>query len=74
MLLRLLLLLFIAAVLAGKDYYKILDVDRQASDATIKKAYKKLSKRWHPDKNKGSEEASQKFVEVAEGSLTDLEG
>ncbi|KAG9122119.1 DnaJ- protein scj1 [Ceratobasidium sp. 392] len=58
------LLALLAVVAAGTDYYKVLGVDRAASDATIKKAYKKLSKKYHPDKNK-TPEAKDKFVEVA---------
>lgn len=42
-------------------------VDRQADDATIKKAYRRLSRKYHPDKNK-EEGAEQKFVEVARGT------
>lgn len=49
----------------GKDYYKILGVARSANDDDIKKAYRKLALRYHPDKNK-SAEAEEKFKEVAE--------
>ena len=48
----------------GKDYYKTLDVPRNADEDAIKKAYKKMALKWHPDRNAGSEEASQKFKEV----------
>jgi DnaJ-class molecular chaperone len=51
-------------VVAGKDYYGILGVGRSASDAEIKKAYKKLSMKYHPDKN-DSPNAQDKFIEVA---------
>ena len=50
--------------LAGADYYKILDVSRKATSAEIKKAYRKLSLKYHPDKNP-SEEAASKFAEIA---------
>ena len=48
----------------GTDYYKLLGVDKNADDDAIKRAYKKMALKWHPDRNKGSEEASQKFKEV----------
>ncbi|KAH7925841.1 DnaJ-domain-containing protein [Leucogyrophana mollusca] len=50
----------------GTDYYKLLAVDRNASDDEIKKAYKKMALKWHPDRNAGSEEASKKFKEISE--------
>jgi DnaJ-related protein SCJ1 len=47
-----LLLLFLAAVsLCAEDYYKLLGIDKDASDRQIKKAYRTLSKKFHPDKN-----------------------
>lgn len=49
-----------------KDYYKILGVKKDASQEEIKKAFRKLSIKWHPDKNKGSKEAEEKFKEIAE--------
>ncbi|KAH8740284.1 heat shock protein DnaJ Pfj2 [Cryptosporidium ryanae] len=55
-------ILFILPVIAGKDYYKILGIPRNASDAQIKKAYRKLSLKYHPDKNPTEKE---KFMEVA---------
>ncbi|KAF8558193.1 DnaJ-domain-containing protein [Imleria badia] len=50
----------------GKDYYKTLDVPRSATDDDIKRAYKKMALKWHPDRNQGSEEASRKFKEISE--------
>ena len=50
-----------------KDYYKILNVDRNASKAEIKRAYKRLAKKYHPDLNK-SKEAAEKFKEINEAA------
>lgn len=50
---------------AGKDYYKILGLSKNASEEEIKKAYKKLALKYHPDKNK-SPGAEEKFKEIAE--------
>ena len=49
-----------------KDYYKILGVDKQASEKEIKKAYRKLANRYHPDKNPDDKAAEEKFKEIAE--------
>lgn len=49
-----------------KDYYKILEVSRQADDAEIKKAFRRLAKKYHPDTNNGNEQAAQKFQEINE--------
>ena len=50
---------------AGRDFYKTLDIARGADDATVKRAYRNLAKKWHPDKNPGTEEAAEaKFREV----------
>src|SRR5690554_1650228 len=49
-----------------KDYYQVLGVAKGASEAEIKKAYRKLAVKYHPDKNQGNKEAEAKFKEVAE--------
>ncbi|ODV61708.1 DnaJ-domain-containing protein [Ascoidea rubescens DSM 1968] len=48
------------------DLYKVLDVPRDASDKDIKKAYRVLSKKYHPDKNPNDELSHQKFIEIGE--------
>jgi len=52
--------------MAEKTYYEILGVDKTADADTIKKAYRKLSRKYHPDLNPGNEAAEKKFKEVSE--------
>ena len=49
-----------------RDYYEVLGVDRGADDSTIKSAYRKLAKKYHPDVNPGDKEAEKKFKEASE--------
>lgn len=49
-----------------RDYYEILGVDRSADEQTIKRAYRKLAKKYHPDTNKGNAMAEEKFKEATE--------
>ena len=49
-----------------RDYYEVLGVDKNADDAAIKKAYRVLAKKYHPDMNPGDEAAAEKFKEASE--------
>lgn len=51
---------------AKKDCYEVLGIQRNADDNTIKKAYRKLAKKYHPDMNPGNQQAEQKFKEVTD--------
>jgi len=52
--------------MAETDYYKVLGVDKNASDTEIKKAYRKLAMKYHPDHAKGDKSAEEKFKQVSE--------
>jgi molecular chaperone DnaJ len=51
---------------AKRDYYEVLGVDKNASEDDIKKAYRKIAIKYHPDRNPGNKEAEEKFKEAAE--------
>ena len=53
-----------------KNYYEILEVDRNASDGEIKKSFKMLAKKYHPDQNQGNPDSEQKFKEINEAYNT----
>jgi molecular chaperone DnaJ len=52
--------------MAKRDYYDVLGVDKGADENTLKKAYRKLAMKYHPDRNPGDAEAEEKFKEAAE--------
>ena len=51
--------------MANGDYYKVLGVDRAASQDDIRKAYRKLARKFHPDINPGNKDAENKFKELS---------
>ena len=60
--------------MADKDFYKTLGVDKSASADEIKKAYRKLAMKYHPDQNKDNAEAEEKFKQAKEAyELFDLQ-
>ncbi|WP_400262404.1 DnaJ domain-containing protein [Sphingobacterium sp. SG20118] len=61
--------------MAFVDYYKVLGIDKTASIDAVKKAYRKLARKYHPDLNPNDEAAKQKFQEINEANevLSDSE-
>ena len=51
---------------AKRDYYEVLGVSRDADESTLKKAYRQVAKKYHPDVNPGDAEAEKKFKEASE--------
>ncbi len=51
---------------AKRDYYEVLGVSKDVDEATLKKAYRKVAKKYHPDMNPGDAEAEKKFKEASE--------
>ena len=61
----LVLLILVQVIIAGADYYSILGVSKTADEKAIKKAYRKLSKKFHPDRNQDKPNwAKKKFLEL----------
>ena len=52
--------------MSKRDYYEILQVDKQASEADLKSAFRKMAKKFHPDRNQGDEDSEKRFKEVGE--------
>ena len=52
--------------MAKRDYYEVLGVDKSADDAALKKAYRRLAMKHHPDRNPGDAEAESRFKEAKE--------
>lgn len=64
--LGLLILIVLSNVSIQKNLYKVLEVERKATQAEIKRKYRELSKKYHPDKNRGDKDSADKYREINE--------
>jgi DnaJ family protein B protein 11 len=62
--------LFLVGIWIRKSYYDVLQVPKGASEDQIKRSYRKLALKYHPDKNPGNEEATKKFAEISNGTTS----
>ena len=60
--------------MSKRDYYKVLDVPRNAAEADIKKAYRRLAMKFHPDRNPGDRDSEERFKEAGFPGLTGSRG
>ena len=55
-----------AVIMAKRDYYDVLGIQKNADEKEIKRAYRKLAKKYHPDTNAGNKQAEERFQEITE--------
>ena len=60
--------------MSKRDYYEVLEISKSASADEIKKAYRKMAIKFHPDKNPGDKEAEEKFKEAKEARSAEKSG
>lgn len=60
------MIFLINIILCEKDLYRVLEIKRSATQPEIKKKYRELTRKYHPDRNQGDEKSKEKFAEVAE--------
>jgi len=71
--LGILVFLLVSGFVAAKNYYKVLGIEKDASERDVKKAFRKLAVQYHPDRN-DAPDAEEKFREIAEGTTFLLVG
>lgn len=60
------IIFFLQIIFCEKDLYRVLEIKRSATQPEIKKKYREMTRKYHPDRNQGNEKAKEKFAEVAE--------
>ena len=57
----------------AKDFYEILGVKKDSKEADVKKAYRRLARKWHPDLNPGNKDAEKQFKEISRAARSESE-